>query len=144
MIEENTVALTEVASPSLDELGLAPEEQRQLEKLGVRNAAQLQRLNTSSGEDAVARFADVPVNRLRAALQAGRPPVDRIASSEPERPVLAGGEARPRAVPEVRVPAGHPPAAPRRPEPVATCATAGSAQLDGAGVRSSTPAPTTP
>lgn len=78
MIEENTITLAEVQGPSLDDIGLQPDEQRRLEKLGVRNAAQLKRLNSSSGEGAVAKFADLPVNRLRAALQASRPTVDRV------------------------------------------------------------------
>lgn len=79
MIEENTITLAEVQGPSLDDLGLQPDEQRRLEKLGVRNASQLKRLNSSSGEGAVAKYADVPVNRLRAALQASRPTVERVA-----------------------------------------------------------------
>jgi hypothetical protein len=130
MIEENTVKLSEVAGPSLGELGLAPEEQRQLEKLGVHNAAQLQRLNTSSGEDALARFADVPVNRLRAALQAGSPAVRHIQAEPGEVPADSGP---PEAVPEIRVPAGT-----RRlrldGRNLSELATAGSARLDGAGV----------
>jgi hypothetical protein len=77
-IDENTIRLSETQGPSLDELGIPPEDQRRLEKIGVRNAAQLKRLSASSGEGAVARFANVPVNRLRAALQASRPRVDRM------------------------------------------------------------------
>ena len=78
MIEENTVSLSEVQGPSLEDLGLAPEERRSLEKVGVRNAGQLKRLNSSSGEDALAKFSNLPVNRLRAALQQSRPTVDRV------------------------------------------------------------------
>jgi hypothetical protein len=80
MIEENTVALSEVQGPSLGDLGFAPEDQRSLEKLGVRNATQLKRLTSSSGEGAVSRFANVPVSRLRAALQASRPQVHRVSA----------------------------------------------------------------
>ena len=130
MIEENTVKLTEVGSASLDELGFAPQEQRQLERLGVRNSAQLQRLNTSSGEDALARFADMPVNRLRAALQAGSPTVRQI-QAEPDG--MPAEPDTPGTVPEIRVPAGT-----RRlrldGRNLSELAAAGSARLDGAGV----------
>ena len=68
MIEENTIALAEVQGPSLDDLGLAPEDQRSLEKLGVRNAAQLKRLSSSSGEGAV-----VPVRQRAGQPAAGAP-----------------------------------------------------------------------
>jgi hypothetical protein len=100
MIEENTIGLSEVQGPSLDDLGLDQGEQRQLEKLGVRNAAQLKRLNSSSGEGAVARFSNVPVNRLRAALQASRPQVDNVA---PENGTHNGADRREA---DVRVPKG--------------------------------------
>ncbi len=89
MIEENTVSLEEVRSPSLDELGLEPDEQRQMEKIGVTNAAQLKRLTVSSDESTLARFSNVPVNRLRSALQASRPIVRRVGpapeTSQPNR-----------------------------------------------------------
>ncbi len=128
MIEENTINLTEVQSPTLDELGLAPQEQRQLERLGVRNAAQLRRLNSSSGEGALAKFADLPVNRLRAALQAGSPAVHQV---EPEQPPEV--TAPPRTDPEVRVPAGT-----RRlrldGRNLGALTNGGSARLDGVGV----------
>lgn len=75
MIDENTVSLSAVRSPSLDELGLGDDERRRLERLGVRNAAQLARLGRSTGESTVARFAGIPVNRLRSALASGRPSV---------------------------------------------------------------------
>ena len=108
MIEENTIGLSEVQSPSLEDLGLEPDERRSLERLGVRNADQLKRLNSSSGEGALSQFANVPVNRLRAALLAGRPRVDRVqpdgevggarnAGSTPD----SGGEGR-----DIRVPHG--------------------------------------
>jgi hypothetical protein len=85
MIEENTVSLSEVQGPSLEDLGLAPEERRSLEKVGVRNAGQLKRLNSSSGEDALAKFSNLPVNRLRAALQQSRPTVDRVEPADGHR-----------------------------------------------------------
>lgn len=114
MIEENTITLSEAQSPSLADMGFAPEDQRSLEKIGVRNASQLKRLSSSSGETAVSRFADVPVNRLRAALQASRPQVDRVSPAGPSPAVGAGGNgsdqpaaAAPRtSEPDVAVPPG--------------------------------------
>lgn len=105
MIEENTVELAEVQGPTLDQLGLAPEERRSLEKIGVRNARQLKRLESSSGEGALADFANVPVNRLRSALQAARPQVDRLAPAADDdradrRPLPTSRE------PSVRLPRG--------------------------------------
>src|SRR4029078_4266503 len=38
MVEENTLSLQATQGPSLDELGLAPDEQKRLEQLGVKNA----------------------------------------------------------------------------------------------------------
>lgn len=99
MIQENTIGLEEVQSPSLDELGLAPDEARQLEKVGVRNAAQLKRLHTSSGEGAVARFANLPVNRIREAMRASRPRVDRVSTDDGHVGPSGSGRA-----PSVRVP----------------------------------------
>lgn len=104
MIEENTVSLSEVQGPSLEDIGLEPEERRSLEKIGVRNAGQLKRLNSSSGEDAVSKFANLPVNRLRAALQQSRPRVDRVDADD-----RRGGVDRPASPADgrpVRVPAG--------------------------------------
>ena len=75
MIEENTVSLSTVRSPTLDELGLDEQERRGLERLGVRNAAQLDRLRRTTGEAAVARFSGLPVSRLRQAMAQGRPSV---------------------------------------------------------------------
>lgn len=104
MIEENTISLSEVQGPSLEDLGLAPEERRSLERIGVRNAGQLKRLNSSSGEDAVSKFANLPVNRLRAALQQSRPSVDRV---EPDDARAVPGSAGPASGRRsVRVPRG--------------------------------------
>lgn len=104
MIEENTITLSEVQGPSLDQIGLNDGEQRNLERVGVRSVAQLRRLNMSSGEDAVARFANVPVNRIRAALQATRPSVDRLRPDDDASPDRDGRDGLAR--PSVRVPAG--------------------------------------
>jgi hypothetical protein len=75
MIEENTISLAMTRSPSLDELGLARDEQKRLEQLGVRNAAQLQRLGTSTGTNAVSRLSGISVERLHQALTESRPKI---------------------------------------------------------------------
>lgn len=130
MIAENTIDLAEAQSPSLDELGLAPREQHQLERLGVRNAAQLRRLSSSSSEDAVAQYSDVPVNRLRAALQAGRQTVRRVEPDTSADQDQGGNGAQP---PTVRLPAGT-----RRlrldGQNLNGLMTSGSAALDGVGI----------
>ena len=75
MIEENTVSLSAVRSPTLEELGLDEQERRQLERLGVRTAAQLNQLRRTTGDTTVARFSGLPVSRLRQALAQGRPSI---------------------------------------------------------------------
>jgi hypothetical protein len=83
MIEENTVSLAVSRSPTLQEAGLAPDEQRRLERLGVRTIGQLQRLGASTSVSAVSRLTDVPADRLRSALQLGRP---RVTTVQPVHP----------------------------------------------------------
>jgi hypothetical protein len=86
MIEENTVSLAMTRSPSLDQLGLKPEERSRLEKLGVHNAAQLNNLYHSTSGNAVSRLAEMPIDRLRAALQLGRPQVASVAPAKSPDP----------------------------------------------------------
>ena len=88
MIEENTVALATTRTPSLAEAGFAPEERRRLERLGVRNTSELRRLGSSDGvgATAVSRLTQIPVARLRQALQVGRPTVTSV------RPVNSPGD----------------------------------------------------
>lgn len=78
MIEEATIPLTMTMAPRLDELGLNADERKRLERLGVSNAAQLTRLGQYTGANAVSRWSNIPVDRLRAALQLGRPRVKRV------------------------------------------------------------------
>jgi hypothetical protein len=85
MIEENTVSLNATRSPSLEEIGLVPEERQKLERLGVRNAAELQRLQNSTGGAAASRLTSIPVDRLRQALQQGRPRLNTVGPA-PVRP----------------------------------------------------------
>jgi hypothetical protein len=89
MIEENTISLAATRSTPLDSLGLKPEEQRRLERLGVTNLAQLDRLNGSTGVSTVARMAAMPVERLRQAILAGRPQLGPATPPAPRPPVSA-------------------------------------------------------
>jgi hypothetical protein len=78
MIEENTISLAMTRSPSLEELGLDPAERLRLEQFGVRNAAQLRRLGSSTGATSVSRISGIPVDRLRQALQLGHPQINNV------------------------------------------------------------------
>lgn len=80
MVEEATIPLTMTMAPRLDELGLNADERKRLERLGVSNAAQLTRLGQFTGANTVSRWSNIPVDRLRAALQLGRP---RVRTVEP-------------------------------------------------------------
>jgi hypothetical protein len=104
MIEENTISLAMSRSPSLDQIGLQPEERSRLEKLGVHNAAQLNNLYHSTGGSAVSRLADLPIDRLRQALQMGKPRVATVApspSSASPQPVFTSQPPPPRPSPPV-------------------------------------------
>jgi hypothetical protein len=120
MIEENTISLATSRSPTLQEAGLAPEEQRRLERLGVRNLSQLERLGASAGARAVSRLSNIPADRLRDALQLGRPRVDAVRPEQPPPPPKAQ-PTRPPIVPPVRPVPTTPvrPVPPHRP-PIAT------------------------
>lgn len=78
MVEEAAIPLSMARGPGLDDLGLDDAEKRRLERLGVRNAAQLRRLGQVTDSGTVSRLADIPVNRLRAALQLGRPTISHV------------------------------------------------------------------
>lgn len=83
MIEENTISLAATRSTPLEELGLSGDEKSRLERLGVTNLSQLDRLKGSTGVGTVARLADVSVDRLRHALLAGQPRVDAVRPGKP-------------------------------------------------------------
>jgi hypothetical protein len=114
MIEEATIPLTMTMAPRLDELGLNAEERKRLERLGVSNAAQLNRLGQFTGANTVSRWSKIPVDRLRAALQLGRPKVRKVEpaqngeppASPPEPPITTPVE------PPVEVPPEPPVAKP--------------------------------
>lgn len=76
MIEENTISMEQTQSPLLEEAGLAPEESQRLERLGVRNMAQLRRLQEQSDEESVARFSGIDPGRLRRALKVAGPRIN--------------------------------------------------------------------
>ena len=78
MIQENTISLAATKGPSLDEAGFDPAERQRLERLGVRNTAQLRRLGSSTGATLVSRLTQIPVDRLRAALQVEPPAVTSV------------------------------------------------------------------
>ena len=93
MVEENAVDFkAEEPQFSLREAmqgQISDEDQRRLERIGVRTVEQLTDLRKTAGADVVARLARMPVNRLQQALLAAAAP--RITQVEPPAP---DGEAR--------------------------------------------------
>ncbi|WP_292999371.1 hypothetical protein [Nevskia sp.] len=92
MVEENAVSY-EVEDTRLnlkEALGdqISDEEQRRLERIGVRTVTQLDELKKSAGADVIARLARLPVNRLQQALlSAAAPRVTKV-----ESPASGAGE----------------------------------------------------
>jgi hypothetical protein len=86
MIEENTISLAMTRSPSLSEIGLDEEERKRLERIGVSNAAQLERLGQSTGAVAVSRLSGISAERLRQAVVQSRP---RLTGVQPAPPAPA-------------------------------------------------------
>lgn len=86
MIEENTISLATSRSPSLAEAGMDEHEARRLERLGIRNVAELQNLGRSAGVSAVSRLAAVSTDRLKLALGAGKPRIDVVKPVVPSPP----------------------------------------------------------
>jgi hypothetical protein len=78
MIEENTRSIAaDDSSPSIrDALGdeLSPDEQRKLEWAGVYTVSQLRELPRQASPSLIERIAQLPVSRLRAALDAATRP----------------------------------------------------------------------
>jgi len=75
MIEENTVSLAVSKTPTLEEMGLDSHDRQRLQRLGVRNAGQLQELGSATGASGVSRASGIPIDVLRAALHRVRPRV---------------------------------------------------------------------
>ncbi|MEQ9261371.1 MAG: hypothetical protein RIG84_19970 [Roseovarius sp.] len=76
MIEENTISMEMAQAPSLGELGLEAEEQRQLARVGVRNAAQLRNFERNAGDATLSRHTGVDLGRIKGALDLARPRLD--------------------------------------------------------------------
>ncbi len=86
MIEENTLQTTLASDePSLREVlgdDISEDEQRRLEWAGVHSVSQLKELQRSSNEETIQKFTQLPVQRLRAALQrATRPMVTKVTTT---------------------------------------------------------------
>lgn len=94
MIEENTISLASTRSQPLGELGLSGEEQQRLERMGVRNLAQLNALNQSAGAKTISRLSDVSLDRLRTALSSGQPDI-RVVKPQPQPPAQQRPPAQP-------------------------------------------------
>lgn len=77
-IEENTISMEMANAPTLDELGLAPDERRQLARVGVRNAAQLRNLEKNAGDEGLSRHTGVNLGRIRGALNLARPRLNMV------------------------------------------------------------------
>jgi hypothetical protein len=117
MMEENTLqVVSEPGEPTLREvLGeeMSEEEERRLEWAGVHTAAQLVELGRRSGGDAIARVAQVPAERLQAALRRAQSPAvaevvaeQRVRGAEPQLPAAgpAAGSSAPQRLLRIR---GH-------------------------------------
>jgi hypothetical protein len=95
-IEENTIAFaTDPDDQSLDELGdeLTTDERKRLEWAGVRTVKQFQEAEDSGAVHTIGRVTNLPVERLRKALErASTPLVARVEpvlpSAEQEQPLL--------------------------------------------------------
>jgi len=122
MIQENTVEVGLARSPTLSEAGLSYQERRRLEQVGVRTTAELHRLQSSTGSAGISRVADIPMERLRAALAFGRPVISSVRPApRPQKPAapkpLAPQAPSPQVPPPARPPASRPPVTPPRPQP---------------------------
>lgn len=82
MIEENAIALAEdPEDQSIDDLSdeLSDEERRRFEWVGVRTVGQLNQMKSDGAERSVARVVNLPIDRLRKALdRAAAPMVEHV------------------------------------------------------------------
>jgi hypothetical protein len=65
---------------------MSRDEQQKFERMGVRNAAQLNSLRQSAGIQTVARLGDLPVDRLRSVLGLAQPSVGGVKPQPPRPP----------------------------------------------------------
>lgn len=89
MIEENTIAMELTQSPSLEDAGFSLEESKQLERLGVRNIAQLDKLRSSTDEDAIAQYSRMDPGLLRKRLKLSRPQINMVKIGTKDRALPA-------------------------------------------------------
>jgi hypothetical protein len=90
MIEENTVQMeAEPGEPSLREVVKSEEEQRRLEWAGIHTVAQWRALQGRTGDEAIARVADIPALRLRQALEQADHPL--VTDVSPQTPANGDG-----------------------------------------------------
>ena len=116
MIEENTVSMAATRSAPLTELGLSGDEQQRLERMGVRNLAQLNQLRASTGMQTISRLTDVSLDRLRSVIERGTPVVRGVTPTPQPSPPPAPRPAPPVAsTPLPRPPIKTPPFFPRPP-----------------------------
>lgn len=108
MVEENAVDFSaQDPGASLKEAfgdGMSEDEQRRLERIGVRTISQLNELKATAGTDVIARLSRMPVNRLQQAmLRAAAPRVSRIErNGDGERVYLKAPSLRAGRLPLVR------------------------------------------
>lgn len=112
MIEENAMNFqAEDPKFSLREaLGdhINAEDQRSLERIGVRSISQLNELRQAAGADVVARLARMPVSRLQQAMMAASAPRITRVESQPTPRQPAPAQAGPTAVPPNKPPRALP------------------------------------
>lgn len=87
MIEENAFAM-DATEERIDEVKEIPEEdKRKLEWAGLQTVRQLKQLHDQEGAASIGRMADLPIDRLRKALQkVSQPMVTRVDAEEGETP----------------------------------------------------------
>jgi hypothetical protein len=87
MIEENAFAM-DASEERIDEVKDIPEEdRRKLEWAGLQTVRQLRQLHDEGGEESIGRMANLPVDRLRKALQKmSQPMVARVEPAESDDP----------------------------------------------------------
>jgi hypothetical protein len=87
MIEENAFAM-DASEERIDEVKDIPEEdRRKLEWAGLQTVRQLRQLHDEGGEESIGRMANLPVERLRKALQKmSQPMVARVEAAESDDP----------------------------------------------------------
>jgi len=109
MIEENAFAMN-ASEERIDEVQDIPEEdRRKLEWAGLQTVKQLKELHDEAGEETIGRMANVPVDRLRKALQKmSQPMVTRVEPEQSDNPTqkwlrIRGQNLMRRGMPNVKI-----------------------------------------